>query len=111
MQVSIAMTEAEFQQVFAKTLSSIEQQLDELDLALDGEREAETLQFCFANSLKWVITPQPPLKQLWFATHQQGYHFDWQDGQWIDNRSGQAFFVLLNELLSQQLGVEVRLVP
>lgn len=103
------MNDIEFRKLFDQTLLSIEQVIEAVGLPVDCEPEAGTLQLCFVDSIKWVITPQLPLRQLWFATHKQGYHFDYQDGQWIDNRSNERFDKLLNALLSEQLGRAVQL--
>ncbi|MAZ77287.1 MAG: iron donor protein CyaY [Legionellaceae bacterium] len=103
------MNEAEFRKIFDQTLLDLEQTIEAADLAVDCEPEAGTLQLCFQDGIKWVITPQPPLKQLWFATHEQGYHFDHQDGRWVDNRSGETFAHLLNTVLSAQLHKKVEL--
>lgn len=103
------MNEAEFRKLFDQTLLDIEQAVETADLPVDCEPESGTLQLCFQDGIKWVITPQLPLSQLWFATHQQGYHFDYQGGRWVDNRSGEAFDVLLNTLLSKQLGQSINI--
>jgi len=42
----------------------------------------------FENSTKIIINKQPPLQQLWVATKFNGHHFNFQDKQWIDKRTG-----------------------
>lgn len=56
-----------------------------------------------------VISRQPPLKQLWLAAKSGGHHFAWQDGQWICTRSGREFFQMLDEAISQQAGLSLKL--
>jgi CyaY protein len=45
------------------------------------------------------------------ATKFNGHHFEWQNGQWIDNRTGTEFWQLLNDAASKQAGAPVLLQP
>jgi CyaY protein len=49
------------------------------------------------------------LHQLWVATKFNGHHFEYRDGQWMDNRTGSEFWQLLNDAASKQAGVPVNL--
>jgi CyaY protein len=43
------------------------------------------------------------------ATKFNGHHFEWQNGQWIDNRSGTEFWQLISTAVTKQAGVAVNL--
>jgi CyaY protein len=61
----------------------------------------------FPDRSKIVINKQAPLHQLWVATKFNGHHFEWRDGQWIDNRTGTEFWQLLADAASKQAGVAI----
>ena len=56
-----------------------------------------------------IINKQEPLHQIWVATRENGYHFDWKDGQWIENRGGRELMALLSDACSKQSGETVTL--
>ncbi|MGP2690941.1 iron donor protein CyaY, partial [Serratia nevei] len=49
-----------------------------------------------------------PLHQVWLATKDGGYHFNYRDGVWLCDRSGQPFYQLLSEAASAQAGEELQ---
>ena len=51
---------------------------------------------------KIIINKQPPLQQLWVATKFNGHHFNFQDEQWIDERTGVEFWSFLDNAVSKQ---------
>ncbi|MBW8189953.1 iron donor protein CyaY [Neiella marina] len=98
------MNDTEFHTLIDDQLNSIEEQLDECDADIDYEVAAGILTIDFANGSKIIINRQEPVHQLWLATRTNGYHFDYVDGHWCDDRTGQRFLEILNKACCDQSG-------
>lgn len=76
----------------------IEDILDDSDADIDIENSSGILTLVFENASQIILSRQEALRQLWVATRQGGFHFDYHaDKGWIcdaDQRN-------LGELLSQ----------
>jgi CyaY protein len=66
----------------------------------------------FNEKLKLMLTPQPPVRQLWVAFRDRAWHFDWDAarGAWLDDR-GQGIELdrLVEDTTRQMVAVEVRI--
>ena len=103
------MNDVEYDELTDAVLLAVEEAIERLDLDLDFESNGGLLSISFPDKSKIIINKQPPLQQLWVATKFNGHHFEWQNGQWIDNRSGTEFWQLISTAVSKQAGVEVSL--
>ncbi|GAA0207388.1 iron donor protein CyaY [Kangiella japonica] len=104
------LTESEFNDKMDQTIIAIEEALDELDqLDIDYETSGGILTITLENGSKVIINRQTPLKQLWLAAKDGGYHLDWVDGQWQTDKDQEALEPLLSRVLSQQSGEAVDL--
>jgi CyaY protein len=103
------MNDVEYDELTDAVLLAVEEAIERLDLDLDFESNGGLLSISFPDKSKIIINKQPPLQQLWVATKFNGHHFEWQNGQWIDNRSGSEFWQLISTAFSKQAGVEVSL--
>lgn len=103
------MNDSEFHRLADKLWLAIETHLDnrEGDSDIDCELNGSVLTLSFDNGSKIIINRQEPLHQIWLATKQGGYHFDYQDDEWICDRSGEKFWHLLAQAATQQAGEEV----
>lgn len=105
------MNDSEFHH-YADTLwSLIEEGVDELDIEgdIDCEINGSVLTLSFDNGSKIIINRQEPMHQVWLATKNGGYHFDYRDGEWFCDRSGQPFWDLLEQAASDQAGEPITL--
>ena len=61
--------------------------------------------FCFGDGTRFVVNRQPPVKQLWLATKDKGYHFDYnkKTKEWICNKTQRDFTDVFNESVSQMI--------
>jgi len=100
------MKDSEFHQLADSLMLRLEEQLDawDGDSDIDYETQAGIMTLSFENGSKIIINRQEPLHQIWLATKGGGYHFDYQNGQWICNRSGVEFWQLLADACSAQSG-------
>lgn len=103
------LTDTQYHQMVDEILLEIEQALDELDIDLDYESFGGKLDITFPNQTKIIINKQAPLHQVWVATKFNGYHFNYQDGQWIDERFGDELWHLINDASTKQAGEPVSL--
>jgi CyaY protein len=105
------MNDVEYDELTDSVLLAVEEAIEKQELDLDYESHGGLLSITFPDRSKIIINKQPPLQQLWVATKFNGHHFEWQGGQWIDNRTGTEFWQLLNDAASKQAGVLVQLNP
>ncbi|MCW8857495.1 MAG: iron donor protein CyaY [Kangiella sp.] len=101
------MTESEFNQQVDDTLIAIEEALDELDLDIDYETSGGILTITLENGSKIIINRQTPVKQLWLAAKDGGYHLDWAHDQWITDKDKEPLEQLLSRVMTQQSGESV----
>lgn len=101
------MNDVEYDELTDTVLLAVEEAIEKLDLDLDYENHGGLLSISFPDRSKIIINKQPPLHQLWVATKFNGHHFEYQNGVWIDNRSGAEFWQLLSDAASKQAGVAV----
>lgn len=47
-----------------------------------------TLSIAFPGNLRCILTPQPPVRQMWMAFRDRAWHFDWnaETRRWLDDR-------------------------
>ncbi|MGS2719362.1 iron donor protein CyaY [Paraglaciecola aestuariivivens] len=96
------MNDSQYHQITDDLLLDIEEMLDQCEVDIDYESAGSILTMTFENGSKIIINKQPPLHQLWMATKYNGHHFNLQDGQWIDERTGVEFWSFLDEAASKQ---------
>jgi CyaY protein len=101
------MNDVEYDELTDAVLLAVEEAFEQLDLDIDSENHGGLVNVIFPDRSKIVINKQAPLHQLWVATKFNGHHFEWRDGQWIDNRTGTEFWQLLAEAASKQAGVAI----
>ncbi|MEO9943868.1 MAG: iron donor protein CyaY [Paraglaciecola sp.] len=103
------MNDSQYHQMTDDLLIDIEEMLDECEVDIDYESAGSILTMTFINGTKIIINKQPPLQQLWMATKFNGHHFNFQNDQWIDERTGVEFWSFLDEAISKQAETTVNL--
>ena len=91
-----------------KALDGIDPDVAEADLAQGA------LTIRLANGARWVLSGQPPVRQLWLAVASRGraFHFDYDPGNdaWRDDKGeGLEVVSLLETLLKEDAGLSVRI--
>ncbi len=107
------MTESEFNDLVDDILVSIEDAIedacDESGVEIDYETAGGILTLTFANGSQIIINRQTPMKQIWLATQQGGFHFDYDEAadHWVCD--GKELFAALSEQCSAQAGQPLQL--
>lgn len=100
------MKDIEFYQFTEALMQKIEHFIDcyvkETDEDIDYELHGNVMTITLPSQRKIIINTQKPLSQIWMATHQQGYHFDYYQKSWYCHRSQQEFMNILARALKNQ---------
>lgn len=101
------MNDSQYHQLADDLLNQLQDNIDEIDFDLDYETAGGILEVIFPNGTKIIINKQAPLHQIWVATKFNGHHFEYKDGEWIDNRTDVELFTLLNDAGTKQAGTAI----
>jgi len=106
------MTDTEFLDRAEAALGAIEASCDRIndqtDADIDNQRVGGMITLVFANRSQIVVNLQKPLHEIWLAAKSGGYHFKWDQGQWLDTKGQGEFFSVLNAQASAQSGQGLR---
>jgi CyaY protein len=109
------MTETELRALAKQIYDRVSKALDDVDPdVVECEESLGSLTIQLADGAKWILSVQPPVRQLWLAVASLGraYHFNYdrQSGTWQDDK-GQGIELLshLRTLLKDVGGVDVAL--
>ncbi|MWP62478.1 iron donor protein CyaY [Gilliamella sp. Pas-s25] len=89
-------------QLFNKIELFLDDYADEHDIDLDYETNGNVITVSFPDSSKIIVNTQEPLFQIWLATRNQGYHFDYINNNWICNRTDKSFDQIFSESVKEQ---------
>jgi CyaY protein len=98
------MTESEFMSRVDATLERIEEILDDAESDLDYESQGGMMTVKCENGSQIIFTRQPPVKQLWVATRNGGFHFDHDGEQWLRDTDGASLTEVLTVAFAEQAG-------
>ncbi|MBA4503645.1 iron donor protein CyaY [Marinobacterium marinum] len=98
------MTESEFMTRVDHTLELIEEILDAAESDLDYEHQGGMMTVTCENGSQIIFTRQPPVKQLWVATRDGGFHFDHDGTQWLRDTDNAPLANVLQAAFTQYAG-------
>jgi len=101
------MTDSEFLELADLLYQKIEDNIEDSGADIDSDQNGALLTLEFENRTKLIINRQQPLHQVWLATLENGHHYDYKDGVWIDDRSGAEFLSFLSAAITKQSGEKV----
>ena len=96
------MNDSEFQQLADQLYQKIEDSIEESGADVDYDQNGGLLTLEFENRTKFIINRQQPLHQIWLATLENGHHYDYKAGKWVDDRSGDEFLTFLSAAIYKQ---------
>jgi CyaY protein len=96
------MNDSEYLVLAEKLYHKIEDAIEASEADIDYDQNGSLLTLEFDDRSKLIINRQQPLHQIWLATQENGHHYDYVDGKWIDNRSGDEFLSFLSKAIYKQ---------
>lgn len=107
--------DAAYHRLADATLAAVEATADRLlqdDVVdLDAARTGGLLELRFPGGATIVVNTQPPLRELWLAARQGGYHFRIEGDRWVDTKTGEDFFAVLTRAATEAAGRDARFDP
>lgn len=105
------MTETEFLALVEQVLDSIESQADDwmasLDVDIEASRSGNVLTLVFEDGTHVVVNSQAAMQEIWVAARSGGFHYRYENGQWINTRGGPDLHDALSQICSEAAGVPV----
>ena len=100
------MDESEFNQRVDDILEQIEDAIEDTGVDIDYETAGGILTLTFENDSKIIINRQTPVRQIWVATQQGGFHFVHNEevDQWQLEGAELELFAALSQYCSDQAG-------
>jgi CyaY protein len=95
------MTESEFTRLADAIFARIENALDNSDIEC-GVNGA-VLELELEDGSQLIINRHTPTQEIWLAAKSGGFHYGFQDGQWLSKRDGSELFNKLSELCSHHV--------
>lgn len=107
------MDEKAYRQRLAATFKQIEDAFEEVDPDLvEASRAGDVLTLTFPDGMRCVISPQPPVRQIWLAARANAYHFSYDEasGQWLDDHGHNLELLrYISDLVREEVGEAVPL--
>lgn len=94
------MNVAEFHQQIENVWDRIEEQLDEQGCDVDCEIQGAVMTLSFDDDSQIVINKQEAMLELWLASKLGGFHFTYQNGDWV-SLEGRSFWGHLEEAVAR----------
>ncbi|MDE2117126.1 MAG: iron donor protein CyaY [Betaproteobacteria bacterium] len=101
------MTESEFNELADAVFGRIEQAVDATGADIECNLNGPVLELEFADGSQIVVNRHAPNREIWLAAKSGGFHYAYQDGQWISKRDGSELFGKLGELVKMGAGKTV----
>lgn len=106
------MEESAFNALAEAELARIEAVLENCGVDLDIElKPGGVLELEFDNGSKIIINRHTAAREIWVAARSGGFHFKPEGGRWIAGRDGAELYALLSQVVSEQLGTQLTLLP
>lgn len=96
------MTENEFNKLADAVFERIEQALDASDADIEYDSNGTVLEMEFEDGSKVIVNRHVPNREIWLAAKSGGFHYGYENDQWLSRRDGSELFSKLGELV--QLG-------
>lgn len=98
------MNDSQFHSLAEDVFQRIEDGLESLETEVDYEQAGSVFYIYLPNDVKLVLNKQEPLHELWLATPENGFHFCYNDGKWLNKRGSDELFTLLTTCCQKHLG-------
>lgn len=89
------MNDTEFHQLVDIQMTQIEQAIDNSGADIDYDVSGNVMTLEFEDRSQIVINRQEPMHEIWLASKSGGYHFKYNDGEWICSKTSAELFALV----------------
>lgn len=105
------MDESEFNQRVDDILEQIEDAIEATGADIDYETAGGILTLSFEDDSKIIINRQTPVRQIWVAARQGGFHFIYSEDvdQWQREGGEQELFEALSQYCTEQAGEPIEI--
>jgi CyaY protein len=98
------MTENEFNKLADAVFERIEQAIDASDADIDYDSNGTVLEMEFEDGSKVIVNRHVPNREIWLAAKSGGFHYGYENGQWLSRRDDSELFSRLGELVKLGTG-------
>lgn len=92
------MTENEFNELADAVFDRIEQAIDASSTDIECNLNGPVLELELDDGSQIVVNRHGPNQEIWLAAKSGGFHYAYQDGQWVSRRDGGELFAKLENL-------------
>jgi CyaY protein len=107
------MDERTYRHLVDETLHHIDAAFEEVDPDLaECSISQGALTILFPGGLRAIVSPQPPVRQMWLAFRDRAYHFDWdpEGKRWMDDRGeGLDLYAVVASITKDHSGLTVEI--
>src|SRR3954464_6611437 len=105
------------EQAYRALIDATFRHIDEAFADVDPDQAESTLSqgavtIVFPGAVRCIISPQPPVRQVWLAYLDRAWHFDYDavKRQWFDDRGeGRELYEQIASIAREAAGVDVTL--
>lgn len=105
------MDEQSYRALADRTMERIDEAFAEVDPdQAESSISSGALTVLFPGGVKAIVSPQPPVRQMWLAFRDRAWHFDYDapNDRWLDDRGkGEDLFRVVETIAREAGGVAV----
>jgi CyaY protein len=93
------MTESEFNELADAVFERIEQAIDDSDADIECSLNGPVLELEFDDGSQIIVNRHGPNREIWLAARSGGFHYAYDNGQWLSRRDSSELYAKLEELV------------
>ncbi|WP_428773587.1 iron donor protein CyaY [Vibrio sp.] len=98
------MNDTEFHQLADVQMQLIEQAIDDSGADIDYETAGNVMTLEFDNRSQIIINRQEPMREIWLASKSGGFHFQYQNNQWVCSKTGIELMTMVKQECEKHAG-------
>lgn len=102
------MTSGQYHDLVDYQWAAIEQGIDDSGADIDYETTGSVLTLEFDDASQIIINRQEAMLEIWLASKSGGFHFSYQNEQWLCSKTGMQFIDMVKQECSKQSGQDIR---
>lgn len=103
----MSMNETEFVRLSEAIFDHIDDHVSDHYDAFDATKTGNVLTLEHEDGAQIIINRHSANQELWIAAKSGGYHFRYEQQQWLASRDGSEFFAVLSQVIGDLLGEKV----